>query len=91
MRARKVYSNPPRFYLDSREVSEAEYEKACASRFDEIAESGQVPCMTMADDFSNENGGRGRKALTLKDCYFKNHEDLKEQHRQRGLEFEDLG
>ncbi len=45
MRLRQVFSDPPRFYRDGKEISASEYHQLCPSRFGDIVRTGKLPFM----------------------------------------------
>lgn len=45
MKLRMVWSNPPRYYRDGKEITAEEYESLTPSRWDSIAKTGKLPFM----------------------------------------------
>lgn len=90
MKARKVYSDPPRYYLDGRQVDEARFNAACESKWSSIAESGKAPRMDVGTSYhwGDENGGKGRRISQIPGMYATSAADLREKLDRGGYTYE---
>lgn len=94
MRLKKVYSSPPRYYIDGREVDEDQWEAARPFRPCNFAK-GESPAFRMpGQGWEQENGGRGRyiSQIALKQgdrgAYCRSRGEALEKAKRRGFEAE---